>query len=137
LNAFDISSPTIKDEINKIISTYNLSLTVDSISNTSQPITKLKEIITQLKIILKQKNCDNKKSTSYNNIDFGYDIKNMLVSCEFDGVECTSADFTQIYSFDYINCYSYNKYKGSDLKSVTRRKVGLSLELFAGLESNF
>jgi hypothetical protein len=84
----------------------------------------------------KQKNLDNKKSNSSNNTNFGFDIKNMLISCEFDGVMCSSSDFIKSYSFEYINCYTFNKYNGSDLKYVTKRKAGLSLELFAGLESN-
>jgi hypothetical protein len=135
LNAFDISNSTIKSEINKIISDYNLSIRIDSSSNASQPITQLKTIITLLKIIAKQRTIDNLKSTSSKNADIGFDIKKMLISCEFDGVACSSSDFTKSYSFDYINCYTFNKYIGSDLKSVTKRKVGLTMELFAGLES--
>jgi hypothetical protein len=38
----------------------------------------------------------------------GYDLTEMLVSCKFAGVECTLADFSYFYDYDYGNCYRFN-----------------------------
>ena len=135
LNAFDTSNSTINNEINKIITDFNINTNI--MPNSSQPITQIKNLLKQLKIIAKQRNNDNKRNPATNNNDIGFDINKMLISCEFNGEVCTSSNFIKSYSFEYVNCYTFNKNTGGSLKKVSQRKSGLTLELYAGMEGDY
>ena len=41
--------------------------------------------------------------------DLGFAYDYMVVSCSFDGVQCIQDDFTWSYSFQYGNCFTFNK----------------------------
>ena len=67
----------------------------------------------------------------------GFTIDNVMISCFFGAVKCTSADFNWNFRKDYGNCFTFN------LKNLTYYSLGagepykLKLELYAGLENNF
>lgn len=77
-------------------------------------------------------------ATSLTNSTFtkslGFTIDSLLISCYFNGAKCNSSDFTIFYSFDYGNCYTFNKNTGSTLRSTSKSgpSSGLSLEIFTG-----
>ena len=39
----------------------------------------------------------------------GFNWKHMVISCEFNQKECTEVDFYLSYSYEYGNCYTFNK----------------------------
>jgi hypothetical protein len=67
---------------------------------------------------------------------YGYQLdRDMLVSCSFNGVTCTEANFTWSWSNINGNCYTFNKgnEKTELLKtSATSDSYGLILELVVG-----
>jgi hypothetical protein len=125
----------INSEINKIINNFNIDTNISP--NSSQPLTQIKNLLKQFKIIAKQRNNENKRNSSANNNDIGFDINTMLISCEFNGDPCNASNFVNSYSFEYVNCYTFNKNIGGPLKKVSQRKSGLTLELYAGLEGDY
>jgi hypothetical protein len=73
----------------------------------------------------------------------GYDIKDILISCKFNGNECSEEDFVWSYDFYYGNCFDFNSGldkngKQIDLKLSTKsgRIDGLQIELFVGVPQN-
>ena len=62
----------------------------------------------------------------------GYDMRmDMLVSCDFNGIECSARDFHKFWSYEYGNCYTFNQYNiTKPLKtSIAGNNYGLKLEL--------
>jgi hypothetical protein len=60
----------------------------------------------------------------------------MLRSCFCNSIPCFASDFTLLYTFDYGNCYMFNKIKaGEGAKTISKIGPlnGLSLELYVGL----
>ena len=39
----------------------------------------------------------------------GFDFKEMVMSCSFNGIFCEESDFSYSYSYQYGNCYTFNK----------------------------
>ena len=58
----------------------------------------------------------------------------MLISCYYNGAQCTEADFTYYYTYEYGNCYIFNSYNNTNKRYAIRTgpSNGLSLELYAG-----
>ena len=61
----------------------------------------------------------------------GLTIQDMLVSCTFNSVECTAANFTWIYNTFYGNCFKFSP-SISEYISQAGKFSGLSMELFVG-----
>ena len=59
----------------------------------------------------------------------GYQLKDMLISCYFNNVECNVTDFKWIFVFDYVNCYAFNA-KGNKFSGHDGFYYGLKLELY-------
>ena len=79
---------------------------------------------------------NNGQSTTQNNsinADIGFKIQNVLMSCKFNRIECNYTDFDDFYSFEYGNCYTFNKKGLQNIRTVSTTKVGLELELYAGM----
>ena len=75
----------------------------------------------------------------YNLNDFGYKMKDMLISCKFKGVACSENDFQLYHNFFYGNCYRFNggfnaSNQQTSYQKVTKAgwKYGLQLELYTG-----
>jgi hypothetical protein len=69
----------------------------------------------------------------------GFQLNRMLISCKFQGMLCSPADFTMYHNYYYGNCYRFNGGVDSDNKKVEIKKstkpgwrFGLQLELFTG-----
>ena len=62
----------------------------------------------------------------------GYQIEDMLVSCMFNYLPCSSSDFSYFYHPRYGNCYTFNKQIPSKTISVPGVVYGLTLELYLG-----
>ena len=83
------------------------------------------------------------KTSIYNNlsdIELGFKMSDMLMSCQFNAQPCNSSDFTLFETFNYGNCYQFNAIKkSSDSKKQTQNGglvYGLNLELFLGNTGN-
>jgi hypothetical protein len=88
------------------------------------------------KIILRYLKTEASSNPKYypNRKKFGFYLDDMLVSCTYAGLECTSSDFTTMLSFDYGNCYTFNSGYNSTIKksSAAGGINGLEIELFSG-----
>jgi hypothetical protein len=104
------------------------------------PFYKVFESLTFLKIQSKKRDFENKnsiaKGNNAGNDNLGFEIKNILIDCKFNGEDCTSEDFVEFYSYEYGNCFTFNLNKTST-KSVSRTKTGLQMELFTGIPGNY
>ena len=70
---------------------------------------------------------------------YGFDLKQMLMSCSFINSECNSTNFTWTYSHVYGNCFTFNGGVDQNNKAVAVKEVahsgtvyGLNLELYVG-----
>ena len=66
--------------------------------------------------------------------NMGFTIESMLISCYYNEKKCNSSDFSYFASFDYGNCYTFNKNDTFTRKtSKYGPSSGLELELFTGV----
>ena len=77
---------------------------------------------------------DPKLSDSFRQ-SLGMSIKDVLISCTFNLIECTADDFTWIYDPYYGNCFEFN-YTGRNQISQSGKFNGLNVELFAGMPND-
>ncbi|XP_021343720.1 uncharacterized protein LOC110443677 [Mizuhopecten yessoensis] len=63
-----------------------------------------------------------------NRVDMGHQIKDMLISCSFDGYECFPDNFTRYQTMEYGNCYTIQSSAFTSKSSGP--KHGLSIILF-------
>jgi hypothetical protein len=98
--------------------------------NSSNPNSAYKKFVDQLKRSLANANL-----TDYDRFWYSFDLKyDMLVSCEYNKVQCSAENFIKYWDNQYGYCYSFNKGNDSTppLKSsVTGEKHGLELEMIA------
>ena len=64
--------------------------------------------------------------------DVGFTLDTMLISCFYNGLKCSKSDFTYNYTYEYGNCYTFNK-NGSRTTKISGAGTGLQLELFVGV----
>jgi acid-sensing ion channel 5 len=119
--------------IDKILAKNNLSYikNIFKIDKTPQIVNKL------IKSYVK-----NDKNLTKNDLkNLGFSLEYLMVSCEFDGVNCTSEDFIWSHDYNYGNCYTFNS--GFDPSGNPRKikkvsdsgsKASLRMELFLGDE---
>lgn len=66
-----------------------------------------------------------------------FPFKDVLISCKFEGVECSWENFDWFWSYNYGNCYVFNSIN-INASSLEIRSAGftnsLTLELFGGFE---
>jgi len=81
----------------------------------------------------------NASKGAYNLNDFGYKMKDMLISCKFKGKACSENDFQLYHNFFYGNCYRFNGGYNSSNQQTSYQKItkagwkyGLQLELYTG-----
>ena len=49
---------------------------------------------------------------------YGYDLStHMMISCNFNGIQCSASDFKQFWSHNYGNCYTFNHEVGNIRKT--------------------
>ena len=63
------------------------------------------------------------------------DIEQMLVSCEFNGHDCSARDFDNFFHPYYLNCYRFNA-NGARTVNIAGETSHLQLELYAGLPNS-
>lgn len=72
--------------------------------------------------------------------NLGWSFDSMIISCYFNGNKCNSSSFDRFYSFEYGNCYTFNKKTTTSTSLRTTSKTGptngLSLEIFTGYPGN-
>jgi hypothetical protein len=73
----------------------------------------------------------------------GYKIEEVLISCRFNGNDCSASDFEWVYDFYKGNCFEFNSGRnrnglpvGKKLTTKSGRYDGLQLELFVGIPSH-
>ena len=55
-------------------------------------------------------------------LSYGHDIKNMLISCNYNGITCSYADFTKYWHYQFGACYTFN----SGSPNFTTFKAGMT-----------
>ncbi|XP_072050209.1 acid-sensing ion channel 1A-like [Amphiura filiformis] len=65
-------------------------------------------------------------------VETGHDLKDMLLSCTFQGYPCTPNNFTWFYNYLYGNCYTFNLGLDSKIHEVTTAGplLGLTMSLY-------
>ena len=136
LNPFDNDDPEVQKIVKEVLLTRNFT-------DSSIPINVVEKRLRLLKIKSKQMVKENVQADKLGdpniekNRDLGYEIDRILLSCSFDGVICSSSDFASYYSYEYGNCYIFNfAYNTANLRTVTRTKTGLRMEIFTGIPGN-
>ena len=66
----------------------------------------------------------------------GFQIEDMLLSCEFNAKPCNSSDFNYYFHRRYGNCYTWNYGTPALKTSLAERDGGLTLELYLGNPAN-
>ena len=96
--------------------------------NGSTAISVTKERLSFLKTEAYSNTKYREKRTTY-----GFYIENMLISCSYNNVQCSTSDFSLFFSSTYGNCYQYN-INSSSKKTIGAAGPGYSLEieLFSG-----
>lgn len=75
----------------------------------------------------------NRNLTEYDHFFYGFDLNSdMLISCEYNKVQCSADNFTKYWDNQYGNCYTFNK--GNDTiqplkSSLTGESHGLVMQL--------
>jgi len=66
----------------------------------------------------------------------GFQLSDMLVSCDFNGQPCSVDDFKWWRDYEYGNCFTFNSLKFATSRSISRSGPGngLNMELFTGLQ---
>lgn len=66
--------------------------------------------------------------------DTRFSLDDMLLTCHYNEISCSVADFTKIKNELYGNCYSFNMAKNNSIRTTSKYgpKYGLQLELYIG-----
>jgi hypothetical protein len=112
---------------------YNVSSTVTLSGNDSLAIEEVLDVKTKFRYYVTA----DKNLTDAEREKLGFTLETMLISCFFNDVQCSTADFQWFYSHEYGNCYMFNSnINGNNtLKSTSKTGMsnGLRLELFVGI----
>jgi hypothetical protein len=72
-------------------------------------------------------------------VKLGFTLEEMMISCRYNNILCSSADFEFFYTYQFGNCYRFNSGKNSTNDDVKLKKAtnpgskdALRLELFVG-----
>jgi hypothetical protein len=113
LNSFDYN--VLQDTIQKILSDRNLTK-----YKTNMNANDYTDFITkQIKINL-QMAVDTMVSNSSDNSEskityYGFWFEQMVITCKYQGIQCTKQDFYQYHNYFYGNCFRFNGgYNGTD-----------------------
>lgn len=98
LNPFD--AQVASQDIGRILTQLNINA-----SGYKDYINYLEDVNFQIKSTLQ---LEAKANSSLNLRTLGFELSNMLLSCQFDHEPCSVADFEWFYNFDYGNCYRFN-----------------------------
>lgn len=129
INPFDSSVAATKTLLDLQIKTNGLNTSITA-SEDKPAIYQVRQIMK----ILKSSAMSLYNSNSTLAESLSYSLDSMLISCYFNGIKCNSSDFSKFYSYEYGNCYTFNKNNGSSLKQTSKSgpESGLSLELYTG-----
>ncbi len=132
INPYDTSDQATMNYLNRTL--VNKSLSINKIATDSEPAieqVRSSQALLQASVLADRQLNDSQKTS------LGFKINSLLISCYFNNVQCNESDFTWYYTFEFGNCYTFNKKTGSEasLKKNSKpgRYSGLSLELFTGI----
>ncbi len=131
MNPFDYAQN--KAYLDGQLALYNFSTAINASAINLPAIFVAKKALRLIKALA----LSNSKSDAAFVASLGWNISDFMISCFFNGLQCTPNDFYFWSSFEYGNCYTFNyasQSRGDGLKqtSKTGPDNGLSLELFAG-----
>lgn len=129
MNAFDTSKSATNNYIDNVLLNLNLNTSISPTD--SEPAI----FIYQRNVkIIKASILANKNLNSTYIKSLGFDLSSILISCYYNGIQCTESDFTYYYTYEYGNCYVFNAYSSATKLNAIRTgpASGLSLELFTG-----
>lgn len=136
LNPFDVAAETTTgDYIKTALRASQMSPSIVPLQNeTAYYVVNLAAKILKATVVADQ--ALSKESAK----KLGFSIESMLVSCHYNGIECSSLNFTWYRTFEYGNCYIFNAAidnSGNKIDSIKTSKAGpnsgLTLELFLGV----
>ncbi|CAF1004817.1 unnamed protein product [Brachionus calyciflorus] len=131
LNPFDTSKPHTLKYIKEKLAEKNLSTEVHG----TDDLPALYQVRQAMKVLKASEMYDRDVNKSFLEYDMGFKLDDMLISCYFNGERCDTTNFTTFFTFEYGNCFTYNKNDFEHKIHKTSRSgpnSGLTLELFTG-----
>ncbi|CAF1004836.1 unnamed protein product [Brachionus calyciflorus] len=131
LDPFDTSKPQVLAYLKEKLAEKNLSSEIHA-TNEHPALFQVRYAMKALKA---SEMYDRDINKSFLDYEMGFKLEDMLVSCYFNGEKCDSSNFTKFYTFEYGNCFTYNKNDNEHKIHKTSRygtNSGLTLELFTG-----
>ena len=121
-----------KTPFENILEKNNINSQIESDSKISA-LNKVNEI----KEFLKAHFLSHKKNNLSYVKSHGFTLDSLIISCNFNGIECQTDDFNYFYDYAYGNCYVFN-YNQTKIKRTSKKgpRFGLQMELFSGIPSN-
>jgi hypothetical protein len=133
LNPFDVNKNV--SYIEDALKFNNISIII-SLNESQQAFRKVNEAAKLLKAFV----LSDQKLNSSSLEQLGFTIDAMLISCFYNGLRCTAADFSWTRTFEYGNCYTFNGLYSSsgalrepNKTSKAGPSNGLTMELFVGI----
>lgn len=130
-------APRAQSYINSVLNSYNMTR-FSNLTSIKQNETAFSLDATVLSTILTAAASDQNLSSSARK-QLGFDIDTMLVSCWFNGVQCSSSDFYWFQSYKYGNCYMFNGGVNANNTAIDIKQVnnagngnGFEAEIFVG-----
>jgi hypothetical protein len=81
----------------------------------------------------------NESITDEKRAKLGFNLEEMMITCRYNNIYCSTADFEYFYTYQFGNCYRFNSGKNSTNDKVKLKKAtnpglknALRLELFVG-----
>lgn len=124
-----------KTTMQGILSSYNLSSLSTSSSFDASSLYNIKYALERMKFSV----ASDSKLTESQRRALGFNLSEMMLSCTFNGDNCNSNDFYQFWSYDYGNCFTFNKgeYANGTSRAYSSTtsagpSSGLEIELYVG-----
>lgn len=127
LNPFDSRKESVKRFLSTQLESNNLNWSLVD----SDEIPAIQQVNQALEV-LKAAALSEFNSNSNRGHGLGFDLDSMIISCFYNGLKCNLSDFTKSFSFEYGNCYTFNK-NTSKKTSKTGYTGGLTMEIFTGV----
>jgi hypothetical protein len=113
---------------------YNVSRNVELTDNETLAIVEVLDVKAKFRsyVTFDQNLTDSQRES------LGFTLEKMLISCFYNGIECSTKDFVWFYTHEYGNCYMFNSNinsTNSTIKKTSKTGIsnGLRMELFVGI----
>lgn len=135
LDPFDVTTESVSGTYYVAALSANKISPEISLSTNDTAVSKVDEAVTLLKAYI----AADKSITSDFRKKLSFTMSTMLISCYYNGIQCSAVNFSYFRTFDYGNCFTFNGLtdgNGDSQDAIKTSKAGpsngLSLELFVG-----